>query len=159
MVRQPVPSSSSDDTNKKRVHRKKRVHDLLGDGNKRRKKNNRWSTEEDDRLRHCVMYHGIDSNKWTKISADIPGRNNKQCQERWCNHLDESVNKGPITGGERQILAAIYEENNEFPKTMSFVNLLPGRYINVDLVHTRQHTCMDDSLIHSVSHLFSCLFF
>ena len=105
------------------------------------------------------MYHGIDSNKWTKISADIPGRNNKQCQERWCNHLDESVNKGPITGGERQILAAIYEENNEFPKTMSFVNLLPGRYINVDLVHTRQHTCMDDSLIHSVSHLFSCLFF
>ena len=42
-----------------------------------------WSDEEDGRLRSLVKEHG--TQQWAKIAQNMPGRNGKQCRERWHN--------------------------------------------------------------------------
>ena len=50
----------------------------------------------DARLRQLVGLLG--TNSWTLIAARLGGgRNSKQCRERWHNHLDPDVKKGPWT--------------------------------------------------------------
>ena len=44
---------------------------------------------------------------WTAIANEISGgRNSKQCRERWHNHLDPDVKKGPWTPDEDAIIIA-----------------------------------------------------
>jgi S-ribosylhomocysteine lyase LuxS involved in autoinducer biosynthesis len=45
----------------------------------------KWSTEEDEKLAEAVNQHG---KKWVAVALMVPGRTNKQCRERWLNHLD-----------------------------------------------------------------------
>jgi hypothetical protein len=94
----------------------------------KRKKYNHWSWEEDERLRQAVEKLGTDS--WMQVALAVSGRNNKQCQERWQNHLDPDVNKKRITHEELQIIERLQTEHGDQPKMTDFVNLLPGRYVN-----------------------------
>ena len=41
---------------------------------------------------------------WTVLAKSVRGRTPKQCRERWFNHLDPNVNKGPWTPEEDQII-------------------------------------------------------
>jgi hypothetical protein len=91
----------------------------------KRKKYNHWSIEEDETLRQAVEKLGTDS--WMQVALSVSGRNNKQCQERWQNHLDPDVNKKPITDEERRIIEQLQAEHGDQPKMTDFVNLLPGR--------------------------------
>ena len=60
-----------------------------------------WSKEEDETIIRCVNA-GI--SKWSEIAERIEGRIGKQCRERWFNHLDPNIKKGPWTDEEDRIL-------------------------------------------------------
>lgn len=52
-----------------------------------------WTRTEDTLLDELVKAFG--TKHWAKFCAYIPGRNGKQCRERWLNHLNPNLKKGP----------------------------------------------------------------
>lgn len=62
-----------------------------------------WSKEEDASLLKLVEKYKPDFD-WGLISKQIPGRNAKQCRERWFLNLDPSINRGPWTPEEDEQL-------------------------------------------------------
>jgi hypothetical protein len=54
-------------------------------------KKTKWTPDEDALLTESVHEHGMTN--WTLISQSVPGRNGKQCRERWTNQLCPSLNK------------------------------------------------------------------
>jgi hypothetical protein len=111
----------------------------------KRKKYNHWSWEEDEKLRQAVEELGTDS--WMQVALAVSGRNNKQCQERWQNHLDPDVNKKRITQEELQIIERLQAEHGDQPKMTDFVNLLPGRYVNQNPKTTTTALHLTDSTL------------
>lgn len=65
-----------------------------------------WTPFEDQHLLHAIEIHG---KQWTRVSEHVPGRNGKQCRERFNNHLDPSLNRGPFTPAEDAIIIAEYK--------------------------------------------------
>ena len=57
-----------------------------------------WSEEEDILLMKLVAKLGPE--KWTTIANHLPGREGKQCRERWHNHLNPDIKKSPWTEDE-----------------------------------------------------------
>lgn len=49
------------------------------------------STEEDQHLRDLV--HELGMQQWALIAQKMPGRNGKQCRERWHNQLDVNLTR------------------------------------------------------------------
>ncbi|KAG5182313.1 Homeodomain-like protein, partial [Tribonema minus] len=49
---------------------------------------------------------------WAEISKHLPGRDAKQCRERYINHLDPSLRKAPWTPEEEAALVAHCRETN-----------------------------------------------
>lgn len=52
-----------------------------------------WTEEEDKLVLKLVMQHG--ARKWSFIAGHLSGRIGKQCRERWANHLNPGIKKGP----------------------------------------------------------------
>ncbi|CAM9452846.1 unnamed protein product, partial [Ectocarpus fasciculatus] len=52
-----------------------------------------WTEEEDKLVLDLVMKHG--AKKWSFIAGHLSGRIGKQCRERWANHLNPGIKKGP----------------------------------------------------------------
>ena len=72
-----------------------------------------WTTAEDDKIRELVSARG--PQKWSAIAKELPGRMGKQCRERWHNHLDPNIKKGPWTNAEvrrRTLLAKTLPAKN-----------------------------------------------
>ena len=51
-----------------------------------------WTEEEDKRLARLVVKIG--KKDWCMISSVMDGRTARQCRERYCNHVDEAINRG-----------------------------------------------------------------
>jgi hypothetical protein len=50
---------------------------------------------------------GVDgANRWAEIAKYLPGRNGKQCRERWHNQLDPAIRKDAWTAEEDATLIA-----------------------------------------------------
>jgi hypothetical protein len=89
-------------------------------------KKSKWSPDEDERLRQNVETHGLGN--WSLISQGLPGRNGKQCRERWMNQLSPALNKDNWTPQEDAVLIQqqrIY--GNVWSRIAQF---LPGRSPN-----------------------------
>ena len=56
-----------------------------------------WSPEEDAIVSRSVIDVGVSHVKWAQVALKIPGRLGKQVRERWYNHLDPLLAKGPWT--------------------------------------------------------------
>jgi len=84
-----------------------------------------WTAEEDAILREQRRKHG---RKWAKIAAHLPGRQGKQCRERFVNHLDPELKKGEWTDDEEAILIAMHEHHGNRWALIS--KQLPGRSAN-----------------------------
>ena len=63
-----------------------------------------WSAKEDKQLPRLVADHETREKpvtQWSAIAKELgTNRTGKQCRERWLNHLDPSINKGPWTPDE-----------------------------------------------------------
>jgi hypothetical protein len=81
---------------------------------------------EDARLLEVVRTQ--DSTNWHEIAAYFPGRNARQCRERWSNYVNPTLLKGEWTETEDQILLQTYCEIG--PKWFVIASFLPGRAKN-----------------------------
>ena len=85
-----------------------------------------WTDEEDQKLKNWVSQEG--PNKWSDCAKIIPGRNCKQCRERWFNHLAPGVKKGGWSLDED---ATIFNIFHAFGPKWAFISkFLPGRTEN-----------------------------
>jgi hypothetical protein len=84
-----------------------------------------WTAEEDQILREKRSLYG---RKWAKIAAHLPGRQGKQCRERFVNHLDPELKKGEWTDDEEAILIAMHEHHGN--RWANISKQLPGRSDN-----------------------------
>lgn len=64
--------------------------------------------QEDDGLLELVNQYGV--KRWSVIAAHMPGRNGKQCRERFHNQLDPTIKKGAWTEEEERILKEAHDE-------------------------------------------------
>jgi hypothetical protein len=93
-----------------------------------------FTSDEDNALARLVQQHG--SKNWCKIAEYLPNRTPKQCRERWHNHLDPTIIRGPWSEKEDLIIAqkrAVL--GNKWAEIATF---LPGR--NDTLVKNRWNT-------------------
>ncbi|RHY97934.1 hypothetical protein DYB37_007674 [Aphanomyces astaci] len=81
-----------------------------------------WSFEEDKILEELVKQS---TNNWGQIAEQIPGRTPKQCRERWRNHLDPSINKGPYAEEEDNVILSHQARLGN--KWSQIAQMLPGR--------------------------------
>ena len=84
-----------------------------------------WTSEEDSILRDKRALYG---RKWAKIAAHLPGRQGKQCRERFVNHLDPELKKGEWSDDEEAILIALHEHHGN--RWANIAKQLPGRSDN-----------------------------
>jgi hypothetical protein len=84
-----------------------------------------WTADEDAILRDKRRLYG---RKWAKIAAHLPGRQGKQCRERFVNHLDPELKKGEWTDDEEAILIAMHEQYGN--RWANISKQLPGRSDN-----------------------------
>jgi len=84
-----------------------------------------WTPEEDQILREKRLIYG---RKWAKIAAHLPGRQGKQCRERYVNHLNPELKKGEWTDDEEAILIAMHQHHGN--RWANISKQLPGRSDN-----------------------------
>ncbi|KAK8885456.1 hypothetical protein M9Y10_040904 [Tritrichomonas musculus] len=86
-----------------------------------------WTRQEDEVIINFVHTYGCKS--WTKLASLLPGRIGKQCRERWLNHLNPELNRGPWTPEEDQQLLLLHEQFGNHWSKISY--LMPSRADNM----------------------------
>lgn len=69
---------------------------------------NNFNKSEDRQLIELVHKYG--ESNWDEISEYLPGRNPRQCRDRWLKHLSPKINHSPFTPEEDQRLLKLREE-------------------------------------------------
>ena len=67
-----------------------------------------WTPEEDGLVLKMVEEYG--PRRWSEIAKALPGRIGKQCRERWHNHLNPEIKKGPFTEEEDAEILRLHSE-------------------------------------------------
>jgi hypothetical protein len=79
--------------------------------------------EEDAKLKELVRLHG--QNSWSEIANEMPGRNARQCRERWKHYLSSEKNRLVWTAEEDQLL---FQKMTEYgPRWTALSRFFPGR--------------------------------
>ncbi|GLD95927.1 hypothetical protein PINS_up004605 [Pythium insidiosum] len=81
-----------------------------------------WTPAEDLVLLEKVQQLG---HKWTEIARFLPGRLDKQCRERYLNHVDPSIRREPWSPSEDATLRRLQQEQPN--NWVAMANALPGR--------------------------------
>ena len=82
-----------------------------------------FSEDEDDQLRQLVELHG--DNNWLTIAQFMPGRDSRQCKERWNHYLSPNVRMEPWRPDEDDLLEMKVQEMGRKWKVMEVY--FPGR--------------------------------
>ena len=67
-----------------------------------------WTDEQDMQLMSSIQKHGRAS--WSTIAAEVTGKVNKQCRERYLCHLDPLIDKSPLSDAEISTLELAVQE-------------------------------------------------
>ena len=86
-----------------------------------------WTSEEDDKIRRLVKEMG--AQKWSQLANHLPGRIGKQCRERWYNHLDPLIRRGPWSAEENEVILQAFAQMGGRWSVISKL-LPPGRTDN-----------------------------
>ena len=103
----------TNDINKTNIRRIKKIESI--------KKH--FTKEEDEVLKYLVSVFG--ENSWSLVSQYMPGRQSRQCRERYIGYLNPSLVSHPWTETEDELLIQKYEELG--PRWVKFVPFFPGR--------------------------------
>ncbi|CAG8608986.1 2735_t:CDS:2 [Funneliformis caledonium] len=84
-----------------------------------------------DELLRCLVnqYRTLHINhqiSWVIIAKEMQTRTSKQCRERWLNHLDDSIDKSPLTENEEKCI----RQTRQHQPNLTYVQIakmLPGR--------------------------------
>jgi hypothetical protein len=68
----------------------------------------KFTQQEDLNLTDVVRELG--TSDWQQVARQMPGRNARQCRDRWLNYLSPDVSNGPWTPAEEQLLIEKYAE-------------------------------------------------
>lgn len=68
----------------------------------------KWSKEEDELLLRTVRSFG--QLRWVEIASKIPGRNSKQCRERWLSNLNPEIDLSPWTPEEEDYIMELHKK-------------------------------------------------
>ena len=80
-----------------------------------------WRPDEDEKLRIWVQDHG--ANHWSDCAKQIPGRNGKQCRERWNNALNPDLKKGNWTYKEDlKIIELYFQLGGKWSQMIPYLN-------------------------------------
>ena len=83
-----------------------------------------WSAQEDEELKNAIAL--VKGNiSWEDISKKVPGRNPKQCRERWLYRLCPGVNKTPFQKWEDELI--VLERQKIGNRWTAISAKLPGR--------------------------------
>ena len=88
-----------------------------------RKSRNAFSQREDELLRTVVEELG--ETDWNEVAKRMPGRNARQCRDRWRGYLQPTLSVAPWTVNEDQILLTTYAEVG--PKWSCIRRAIPQR--------------------------------
>ncbi|OWY96053.1 Myb-like DNA-binding protein [Phytophthora megakarya] len=95
---------------------------------KTRKRPQRWTADEKEKLRTLINAHG--ARNWLFLASQLPGRTDLQCLQQWYRTLDEKVVKGKGTWThweDRVLLGKVEECGRKWTEIAAF---LPGRIGN-----------------------------
>ena len=67
-----------------------------------------WTKEEDETVVRLVGVYG--PTHWAAIASNLPGRNGKQCRDRWHQQLDPNIKRDPWTEEEDRVLTEAVHE-------------------------------------------------
>jgi len=85
-----------------------------------------WTKEEDEQVLALVRKYG--PKRWTLVAQHLQGRIDKQCRERWTNHLNPEIKKTSLTEEEEIIIYNAYKQWGK--KWAKIAKLIPGRTEN-----------------------------
>jgi hypothetical protein len=85
-----------------------------------------WSKSEDARLKQLVSAH--QPKNWTVLASKLSTRSGKQCRERWLNHLNPDIKKGPWSPEEDALLISLHQRMGN--RWSDIAKQLPGRTDN-----------------------------
>lgn len=89
----------------------------------KKKPRSKFTQEEDIKLTQLVENYG--DNDWQIISNQMPGRNVRQCRDRWRNYLSPDVVNGPWSNEEDDLLNKKYDEIG--PSWKHIASFFPSR--------------------------------
>jgi hypothetical protein len=94
-----------------------------------------WAEQEDAVLVECL---NTGLSKWSDIAARIPGRNRKQCRERWFGVLDPNLSQEPWSNAEDTLLQELKVEHGTYLQCTRVCCCVKSRLTT--LLHSSTHT-------------------
>ena len=83
-----------------------------------------WTPEEDARLSAAVAAYG---SSWVDVAANVPGRHNDQCRERWTDQLNPNINRSEWSEEEDRVLVDGVHAHKNASRTQISEHLRNGR--------------------------------